>query len=250
MLLLADIHGAAAHLRAVATSGEPLVVLGDLINFIDYRTYEGIVTEVAGREVVSELVDLRTEGRFDDARRRWREFTEGREESLRERFDDLIEAAYVEICGALSGAEAYVTYGNVDRPEMLRRHLPAGTRFVDAEVVVIDGIRLGFAGGGMPALGLPGEVEEEKMAAKLAALGPIDVLCTHVPPALPSLSRDVVGGRQKGSVAVRDYLERVAPPFHYFGDIHQPQATHWRFGTTKCMNVGYFRATGRAVRHG
>ena len=95
-------------------------------------------------------------------------------------------------------AEAYVTYGNVDRPEMLRRHLPAGTRFVDAEVVVIDGIRLGFAGGGMPALGLPGEVEEEKMAAKLAALGPIDVLCTHVPPALPSLSRDVVGGRQKG----------------------------------------------------
>ena len=63
MLLLADIHGAAAHLRAVATSGEPLVVLGDLINFIDYRTCEGIVTEVAGREVVSELVDLRTAGR-------------------------------------------------------------------------------------------------------------------------------------------------------------------------------------------
>ena len=250
MLLLADVHGAAAHLRAVATSGEPLVVLGDLINFIDYRTYEGIVTDVAGREFVTELVGLRTAGLFDDARNRWKQFSLGREESLRERFDSLIEAAYVEICSSLTGAEAYVTYGNVDRPEILERHLPAGSRFVDAEVVAIEGMRLGFAGGGMPALGLPGEVEEEEMAEKLAALGPIDVLCTHVPPALPSLSRDVIGGRQKGSVAIRDYLERVAPPFHYFGDIHQPQATHWRFGSTECRNVGYFRATGRAVRHG
>ena len=28
------------------------------------------------------------------------------------------------------------------------------------------------------------------------------------------------------------------------------QATEWTVGTTRCRNVGYFRATGRAVRHG
>jgi Icc-related predicted phosphoesterase len=250
MLLVADIHGATDYLRAIAQRGEPLLVLGDLINFIDYRTYDGIVTEVAGKEFVERIVALRTAGRFDAARRGWREFSEGREEELRVRFDALIEAAYVEICAALRGAEAYVTYGNVDRPDMLRRHLPPGATFVDAEVVEIGGVRVGFAGGGLPALGIPGEVDDDEMAAKLASLGPIDILCTHVPPALPSLSRDVIGGRQKGSVAVRDYVERTAPGFHYFGDIHQPQATRWRLGATNCVNVGYFRATGKAVRHG
>jgi Icc-related predicted phosphoesterase len=250
MLLVSDIHGATAYLRAVAQRGEPLLVLGDLINFIDYRTHEGIVTEVAGKEFVARMVALRTAERFDDARRAWREFSSGREEELRTRFDTLIEAAYVEICAALAGAEAYVTYGNVDRPDMLRRHLPPGARFVDGEVVEIEGVRVGFAGGGMPALGIPGEVDEAGMTAKLESLESIDVLCTHVPPALPSLSRDVIGGRQKGSVAVRDYVERTAPGFHYFGDVHQPQATRWQLGSTACVNVGYFRATGKAVRHG
>ena len=250
MLLVADVHGAVSALRDIAGNGETLLVLGDLINFIDYRTNEGIVSEVAGTEFVSEMVRLRTAGKHDEARRRWGEFSGGREEALRLSFDTLIEDAYVEICAALEGADGYVTFGNVDRPEMLQKHLPAGIRFVDAEVVDVEGYRVGFAGGGMPALGLPGEVDEEQMAAKLAVLGAVDMLCTHVPPAYPPLSGDVVGGRQKGSLAVREYVERVQPGFHYFGDIHQPQATRWRVGPTMCINVGYFRATGRAVRHG
>ena len=86
-------------------------------------------------------------------------------------------------------------------------------------------------------------------AAKLASLGSVDILCTHVAPAVSSLARDVVGGKEKGSAAVLDYLLRVQPPFHYFGDIHQPQAISWRVGDTRCRNVGYFRATGKAVRH-
>ena len=95
----------------------------------------------------------------------------------------------------------------------------------------------------------PGEVSEETMAAKLASLGPVDILCTHVAPAVPALARDVIGGKEKGSAAVLDYLLQARPPFHYFGDIHQPQAISWRLGDTLCRNVGYFRATGKAVRH-
>jgi Icc-related predicted phosphoesterase len=53
----------------------------------------------------------------------------------------------------------------------------------------------------------------------------------------------------KGSPAVLAYLELHQPAFHYFGDVHQPQATIWRHGQTICRNVGYFRATGRGVRH-
>jgi len=34
---------------------------------------------------------------------------------------------------------------------------------------------------------------------------------------------------------------------HFFGDVHQPQASTWRIGSTRCRNVGYFRATERAL---
>ncbi len=249
MLLVADVHGAADALRRVAAAGEPLLVLGDLINFIDYRSNEGILADVAGRELVTELVGLRTTGDFGGASALWRRFAAGRETELQSVFDHHVRQAYDEICAALDGAEAYVTYGNVDRPDLLADMLPPGCRFVDAEVLEISGLRIGFAGGGAPSLGTPGEVSEVAMADKLASLGPVDVLCTHVPPAVSSLAKDVIGGREKSFQAILDYVVRQQPAYHYFGDIHQPQAVSWRIGRTVCRNVGYFRATGRAMRH-
>ena len=251
MLLVSDVHGATAALRKVAAQPGTLLVLGDLINFIDYRTYEGLVTEVSGRDFVIEMVRLRTAGDDRAAGELWRRFSAGREAEVYAKYDELVAAAYVDICSALEDATGYVIYGNVDRPEVLRAHLPAGMKFVDAEAVDIEGFRVGFAGGGMKSpLGVAGEVTEDQMAEKLAAVGPVDVLCTHVPPMVGPLTRDVIGGRTKGSKAILDYLFEHRPAYHYFGDIHQPQAWTWRVGRTTCRNVGYFRATGRAVHHG
>ncbi len=251
MRLVADVHGAVEALERVARLGGPLLVLGDLINFIDYRTNEGIVTDVSGVEFTATMVRLRTEGRFAEAGALWRRYSEGREDELRARYDELIDEAYVEICRALEHADqAFVTFGNVDRPSLLAGHLPPQARFVDGEVVEIDGLRVGFAGGGIVSIGTAGEVTEDEMADKLDELGPVDVLCTHVPPSIEALATDVVGGRTKGSEAILDYLERAGPAYHYFGDIHQARAVTWRHGPTACVNVGYFRATGRAVRHG
>ena len=146
-----------------------------------------------------------------------------RDEGLEDRYTEAVESSYQDVCRALRGSNAYVTYGNVDRPKMLAEHLPDGARFVDAEVVEIDGLRVGFAGGGLTSIGTPGEVTEQEMRAKLDQLGPVDILATHVPPAVPALACDVIGGRQKGSVAVLEYVERQMPSFHYFGDIHQPR---------------------------
>lgn len=249
MLLVADVHGAVDALRRVAAMGEPVLVLGDLINFIDYRDSSGIIADVSGIDVASRFVSLRSEGEVEEASGMWREHARGRENELRSQYTKAIAAAYQDILPALDGAEAYVTYGNVDRPDLLAEHLPDTARFVDAEVVEIEGLAVGFAGGGSLRLGTPGEVSEEDMTEKLAGLGDVDVLCTHVPPEIPSLATDVIGGKEKGSVAVRDYLETVQPPFHYFGDIHQPNATTWRVGSTISTNLGYFRATGRATRH-
>ena len=54
---------------------------------------------------------------------------------------------------------------------------------------------------------------------------------------------------EPSEAAVRDYLIEHQPRYHYFGDIHQPQAVSWRVGRTLCRNVGYFRATGRVFVH-
>lgn len=249
MLFVSDIHGATAALRRVASMGEPLLVLGDLVNYIDYRTNEGIVADVSGQHVVDEFVRLRAAEGNVAASAFWQVEWTGRADELQDQYDEAIEAEYRDVCAALSGSQAYVTYGNVDRPDMLAANLPTGTRFVDAEVVEIEGLRIGFAGGGLVSIGTPGEVTEAEMEAKLAQLGPVDILATHVPPAIPALACDVIGGRAKGSTAILEFLEREQPAYHYFGDIHQPRATTWRVGSTTCVNVGYFRATGRPVRH-
>jgi len=249
MLIVSDVHGAAGALRRVAAMGEPLLVLGDLINYIDYRSNEGIVADISGKDLVDEFVRLRADEGTAAASGFWHQHWLGREDELRRRYREAAEASYREVCAALAGSRAYVTYGNVDRPDMLAGHLPEGVRFVDGEVVVIEGHRVGFAGGGLARIGTAGEITEEQMAAKLAALGPVDILATHVAPAVHALATDVIGGGEKGSAAVLDYIVEHQPPFHYFGDIHQPQATRWRIGRTLCTNAGYFRATGRPVRH-
>jgi len=143
-----------------------------------------------------------------------------------------------------------VIHGNVDRPASLQRSLPSGYEYVHGETREIDGVLFGFIGGGAATpLQADGEVSEEAMEQLLGDIGPVDILCTHVPPALAPLRTDVVTGRaERGSIPVLQYLKRHAPRLHLFGDVHQPQASTWRVGPTRCRNVGYFRATGRPVR--
>lgn len=247
--IISDVHGAVAALRRVVPGDEPLLILGDLINFIDYRSNEGIVSEVAGHEFVDEVVRLRSVGDFVSAGELWRAHSKGREEEFRGLYTEAIAAAYAEICAPLDGVNAYVTYGNVDNPEIMKQHLPTSVSFIEADTVVLDGQTFGIVGGGVPTINSPGEISDELMAQRLDSIGPVDVLCTHVAPAVWPLSADVIGGRAKGSAAVLDYIKRFQPRSHYFGDIHQPQAVTWTIGETRCTNVGYFRATGRVFVH-
>ena len=248
--IVSDVHGHVAGLRRIVENDTgPLLVLGDLINIIDYRTLEGIATDVSGRDFMTELVRLRTAGEYAQASAWWRQHSAGREEELRHAYTAATVDAYEQILPVLDGVEAYVTFGNADRPDMLKEMLPDSCRFVDGDVVEIESTVVGFVGGGTQALGVVGERAEAEMEQMLDDLGPVDILCTHVPPAIDPLMSDVIGGRKKGSAAIRGYIERHAPAFHYFGDIHQPVATSWRHGSTLCRNVGFFRATGRAVAH-
>lgn len=250
MLIVSDVHAAFGPLARVARSGETLLILGDLVNLVDYRTGEGAVSEVLGSEFGRRSAALRGAGDYRGMRELWFETVGSRLEEVRAGIDAALRRQYEEMTSALQEARGYATFGNVDRPAQLAAALPAGMRFVDGEVVEIEGVRVGFVGGGVETpLQAAGEVSDEEMADKLAALGPVDVLCSHLPPAVAPLHVDVVTGRpERSSVPILEYLLDVRPRFHFFGDVHQPQAHRWRVGETLCLNVGYFRATRRAIR--
>lgn len=249
MLLISDVHGAFDAMAGLKKARQPLLVLGDLLNLLDYRTGEGITADVLGREFALAAANARATGDYVGMRELWKEHATD-PDVMRSAFHDAAVRQYEAAGAALDGIEAWVTYGNVDRPALMKSHLPDSATFVDGDVVEIDGIRFGFVGGGVETpLGAQGEVTEDEMRSKLSALGPVDVLCSHLPPAVEPLYRDVVTDRlERGSQPILDFILDTQPLFHFFGDVHQPQASTWRVGRTRCHNVGYFRATRRPVR--
>ncbi len=250
MIFVSDVHGAIEPLRRLVDRDERIVILGDLANLTDYRNGEGAVAEVLGLEFARASAEARASGDFAGMRALWMERVGEKAKEFSAEIGRAIERQYDDVAVALSGGNGLVIHGNVDRPRRLKETLPDGFRYVHGETVDIDGLRFGFVGGGVETpLKIEGEVSDEEMTSLLDGLGSVDVLCTHVPPAVRSMRRDVITGRdERGSGPIRDYLLEHQPRFHLFGDVHQPQATTWRLGATRCFNAGYFRAAGRFLR--
>jgi len=249
MLVLSDIHFALEPLRRVVATGETLLILGDLVNLTDYRTGEGAVAEVLGIDFARASASARGAGDYQRMRGLWQEHVGDRADEVRAAIGGAIEAQYAEVAEALRGGHGYVIHGNVDRPRALERALPPGYEYVHGETRDIEGVRFGFVGGGAATpLQAEGEIPDQGMEQLLETLGEVDILCTHVAPALDPLQTDVVTGRaERGSAPLLDFIREHRPRLHLFGDVHQPQASTWRVGPTRCRNVGYFRATERAI---
>jgi Icc-related predicted phosphoesterase len=89
-------------------------------------------------------------------------------------------------------------------------------------------------------------VSEDEYAAKVAAVGAVDVLCSHVPPAVPELRWDTVTRAfEVASPALLAAIRQTQPRYALFGHVHQPLQPRIRVGRTECVNVGFFRRTGR-----
>jgi len=248
--VIADVHGDIAAVGRAAASCDVLLVLGDLINVIDYDNAGGIFAEVYGTEAVRAWSEHRRRGRYEESRQVIRDLTAGREDHFRELFAAKIDQAHRAFCGSLPD-NVVLTFGNVDVPDLVRTYCPPTVRFVDAEVIELAGRTFGFVGGGLPKVGIPGEVSHEEYAAKVASLGAVDVLCSHVPPALDDLTYDVVAElAEPGSVALLEHIETHQPSYAYFGHVHQPRRDRVTVGRTQLVNVGaHFRATGEALDH-
>ncbi len=249
--VVSDVHGAAAELASAADGADVFVCLGDLILFLDYdRPSRGIFADLFGEDHARRYIELRTAGRYDEARELSAAAWSGLGiEEQGERWPvmkAMVRAQYEELFDAMP-APALLTYGNVDIPALWPDYLRDGHRVLDGEVVEIGGLRCGFVGGGLLSpMRTPFEISPEDFAEKVGRLGPVDVLFSHLPPALPELVYDTVARRfEVGSEALADYVRTEQPRYHLFGHIHQPLAARARIGRTECMNVGHFAATGR-----
>lgn len=250
MIFVSDVHDSPDALRLLVETDEEIAILGDLVNLTDYRTGYGAVAEVLGVDFAARTSAARARGDYPRMRELWREESELTGEDLRIEITSELASQYDRAAKALSGGRGVVIHGNVDRLEAMLESLPEGFRYVHGESLERQGLRIGFVGGGVVTpLGADGEVSDDEMTSILTGLGDVDILCTHVPPAIPALRTDVITGREeRGSDPIRQYLLDSQPRYHLFGDVHQPQASTWRVGRTRCLNAGYFRATGRYLQ--
>ncbi|HLU59060.1 MAG TPA: metallophosphoesterase [Pseudonocardia sp.] len=251
--VVSDVHGAAEALARAGDGADALIVLGDLVHYVDYRDPEsGILGRVLGPEVSAEFARLRRTGGRDELirfiRDAWARIPDAPavvEEAVLEQYDRLF--------GALT-APTYAIPGNVDMPRLWPRYARPGLTLADGQVLEIGGLRFGFVGG----VPLPPGVERrasgpwtphllpaDEYAAAVKALDRVDVLCSHTPPAVPELAYDVVTRRaEASSPELLDVIQRDRPRAALFGHVHQPLAPRVRVGRTECVNVGHFRATG------
>lgn len=245
--VVSDVHGRADALARAADGADALICLGDLLLFLDYADHgQGIFADLFGAEAAGTYVRLRTEKRFDEAR----EFSMGlfasRPESRASLFEAAMTRQYAELFGALP-EPAYLTYGNVDVPRLWDAHLRPGQQVLDGERLELGGRSFGFVGGGLRSIyRTPNELDDDVFAAKVEAIGEVDVLCAHIPPAVPELLYDTVAHRmERGSEALLAAIQRTQPRYALFGHVHQPQLSRIQIGVTECVNVGHFRATGQ-----
>ncbi|MFD3542582.1 metallophosphoesterase [Streptomyces sp. NPDC058662] len=244
--VVSDVHGNTEALARAGDGADALICLGDLVLFLDYADHSrGIFPDLFGVENADRIVALRTARRFDEARALGRDLWAGLD---RERLiEDAVRRQYAQMFAAFP-APTYATYGNVDIPRLWPEYADRpGLTVLDGERVEIGGRVFGFVGGGLPSpMRTPYEVDAEEYAAKVEALGEVDVLCSHIPPEVPELCYDTVARRfERGSEALLAAIRRTRPRYALFGHVHQPLARRMRIGGTECVNVGHFAATGR-----
>ena len=246
--VVSDVHGSVEALSRAAEGADALVCLGDLVLFLDYDDPGGgIFADLFGADAAQQLIALRSQKRFDEAREWSRSLWAGLGEDPRAVLEQKVREQYAALFAAMP-EPTYLTYGNVDVPtlwpEFVTHH-----QVLDGQTVDLGGRTWGFVGGGLQTpMRTPFEISDEDYAAKVAAVGSVDVLACHIPPDVPDLLYDVQARRfERGSAAVLDAIRDTQPGLVLFGHVHNPLHGRRRIGRTECVNVGHFRGPGAPI---
>ena len=218
---------------------------------MDYHDHGGgILGAVFGPDKVAKFAELRRgkQGAVAAyARSLWASL-----DNAAEVIEEAIRDQYTKLFAAMT-APTYATAGNVDAPALWPEYAGSNVRILDGESVVIGGLRFGFVSGGLLPEGatvrrtgvwVPNLRPESDFAERVANLGEIDVLCSHIPPTVAELTYDVVARRfEYGSATLAQVIRERRPRWSLFGHVHQPLAARMRIGYTECVNVGHFQRT-------
>ncbi|GAB2860286.1 metallophosphoesterase [Actinocorallia aurea] len=244
--VVSDVHGRADALARAGDGADAVVCLGDLILFVDYADpAQGLFGELFGEVAAKEYLALRAVGEYARSRALADDLWASLDGDPRTYIEAAVRRQYSALFAAMP-VPSYLTYGNVDVPGLWPEFVRDGHTVLDGQTTKIGGLTFGFVGGGLRTrYHTPNEITDEEFAAKVAAVGAVDVLCSHIPPAVPELLYDTVARRfERGSDALLDAVRETQPRYVLFGHVHQPLATRTRIGRTECVNVGHFRASG------
>jgi Icc-related predicted phosphoesterase len=244
--VVSDVHGSVDALSRAGDGADVLVCLGDLVLFLDYQDPAGgIFASLFGAEAATRLIALRGAKQFDEARAWSTSLWQGLGEDPKTVITRKVSEQYAALFAVMPD-NTYLTYGNVDVPALWPDHVRPGHTVLDGETTEIGGLTWGFVGGGLQTpMRTPYEISDEDYAAKVAAVGSVDVLACHIPPDVPELLYDVEARRfERGSSALLDAIRDTQPALVLFGHVHQPLQSRIRIGRTECVNVGHFRGTG------
>lgn len=265
---VSDIHGNASALAEVAREAEMLVVLGDLLDYVDYHNPSaGILGEIFGADRVHPFIRHRSIGDFVGLHRLNIELWDSVADPVGT-LAEVVARRYTEMVRALSlaGQTPLLILGNVDMRSIWEEVAGKAFPSLDGQVVELAGRRFGFVAGGaygMSRPAAPGAARRaepapaasgsgirawrpylrsaDEYAATVASLGAVDVLCSHLPPRLAMLRYDQVPARLEGyGPGLLESIQRHQPELAVFGHVHQPMAQRIRRGRTECVNAGHF----------
>ena len=203
--------------------------------------------DVFGYDNVIKLINLRKQHKFDERKKLWRELYKTDPDKIAKKIQSAINKQYEDVFHVLKKYEVWFIPGNVDDVDIMNTYSSSSIKNVDGLIIEYDNKKIGFAGGGVPTpINARGEIDEVTFSKKLYNLKDSNIICTHAPPLVKELVTDVVTNKiEQGWASLKDYIENYQPEFSLFGDVHQPQASYWKIGSTRCINVGYFRATNQ-----
>jgi len=242
--IASDVHGAFDDLAAGLDPRDTVFLLGDFINIIDYRDLSGILAEVVDRPTIEKTLHLIQERKLEEARAFMGAAASGIE-GMFEKVKAMTDECYRELFEKIP-CRAFLINGNVDFPATLVKRLLPPAEFIKSwRVLEMGGRRMGFVSGHpfmTYSFGMPGEVTPAEFRRRLFALGPVDHLFVHPPPAIADLSFDTVAERDEGgSPDLLDYVRRHRPRTVHFGHVHAPRKREAVLGDTRFLNVGCFR---------
>ncbi len=182
MLFISDVHHGLDSLKLLPKSKEPLVILGDLINWIDYRNGDGIAKDVFGGENLNKLIQLRKDHNFDERKNLWQELFAKDPKRKQQEIEDAIERQYKEVFEVLKDYEVWMIPGNVDSLKIFESVKTNNVRNVDGQVLEYKNHKIGFAGGGVPTpIKARGEISEQDFEDKLNKLVDVDHISINGP---------------------------------------------------------------------